>query len=640
MPTTQSLTLLFKHALNRSKKRWQLFLLTVIVDMVAVGASMMLAALLSHNPLNQILPLVPLAAVLVVMGMFFGNFYLISARYLSLGDLLRMSIVAGVATVAIATLSFAINAQNRSSFAFDALFFFILLSSLAGIRVLSRMKSWNRKLNTTSRVRILIVGAGDAGETLIRDLRRSRAQVYDVLGLLDDDSNKWGMRIDGVRVITGISELPKVVAALGVQEVIVAIPTLEGSGMRHILDLCRTARVRVRTLPSVAQLANPGALTTLVREVEVEDLLRRKVVKQEIQEIAGYLADERVLITGAGGSIGSELARQIASLPPKELILMGRGENSIYEIEQELIGAFNFRSTSVICDVRNKPAVDRLLEEKKPSVVFHAAAHKHVPLMQSNPIEAIQNNILGTLNLIDSAIENEVDRFILVSTDKAVNPTSVMGASKRVCELLVGAAAHENVRTRFATVRFGNVLGSRGSLVPLLTAQIKRGGPVSITHPDMTRYFMTIPEAAQLIVQAGAMGYEGDIFILDMGEPVRIQELVYDLISLHGLVPEQDIEIKVIGMRPGEKLYEELKVEGQHLESTANPKIGRLKGIPLDLEVLRREVAELEELCNMNRAEEARVRLMDLAYRYTPISNVAVVHSDVNEFSSDRAANP
>ncbi len=341
--------------------------------------------------------------------------------------------------------------------------------------------------------------------------------------------------------------------------------------------------------------------------------MRREPTQVDPELVSSITTGESVLVTGGGGSIGSELARQVSGLNPAKLILLGKGENSLYEIEQELIQTTNLLPASVVADVRDPKAMEYAFAKHRPTVVFHAAAHKHVPLMQSNPIEAIRNNVFGTLCAVETSIRHGVKRFVLISTDKAVNPTSVMGATKRVAEMVVGAYASTS-DTNFAVVRFGNVLGSRGSLIPLLKNQIARGGPVRVTHPDMTRYFMTIPEAVQLILQAGAKGNNGELFILDMGDPVKILDLAYDLIRLHGLVPHQDIEVKFIGPRPGEKLHEELTYSKEALVSTDHAKINMARTAPVDWDWLQRELSVLRELCNNGEQEQAHQFLMEMAW--------------------------
>ncbi|MGQ9498491.1 MAG: polysaccharide biosynthesis protein [Desulfotomaculales bacterium] len=419
----------------------------------------------------------------------------------------------------------------------------------------------------------LIVGAGDAGAAVLRELKnRPEARLVPV-GLVDDDPAKQGRRLMGVPVLGGREEIPRLVREHGVQEIIIAIPSASGRAMREIVDICRRTPARVRTLPGIYELLDGRVTIERLREVRIEDLLGREPVEIDLEAAAGYLRGRMVLVTGAGGSIGSELCRQVARFGPRRLVLLGHGENSIFTIHRELRALYpDLPLVPRVASVCDRAAVEGIMQALRPQVIFHAAAHKHVPLMEENPGEALKNNILGTWNVARAARAAGVEVFVLVSTDKAVNPRSVMGASKRVAELVVQELARRS-RTRFAVVRFGNVLGSRGSVVPLFRQQIAEGGPVTVTHPAMARYFMTIPEAAQLIIQAGAVAQGGEIFVLDMGEPVRIVDLARTMIRLAGYEPERDIEIVYTGVRPGEKMHEELFGTGERREATRHRRI-------------------------------------------------------------------
>lgn len=539
------------------------------------------------------------------------------ARYVGLYDQINLSVVALALTLGLV----AVNPldQRGLQLSFPLLFGFFTLAGMTGFRVIQRMISWNitpfaSKPGKERKTRTLIVGAGDAGELVLRELSRNTEEKRVVMGFVDDDPNKRSLIIQGVRVLGTVDQIPKLSENLHLDEIIICVPSATGDEMRRINDLCMATLCRVRTLPSVGKLLNGSAnLRHQLREVDMEDLLRREPAHVDPELVKSITTGESVLITGGGGSIGSELARQTARLHPAKLILLGKGENSLYEIEQELIQTTDLQPSSVVADVRDPQAMEYAFAKHAPTVVFHAAAHKHVPLMQSNPIEAIRNNVFGTLCAVETSLRHGVRKFVLISTDKAVNPTSVMGATKRVAEMIVGAHAAQS-DTDFAVVRFGNVLGSRGSLIPLLKSQIARGGPVRITHPDMTRYFMTIPEAVQLILQAGAKGRNGELFILDMGDPVKIVDLAYDLIRLHGLVPHHDVEVKFIGPRPGEKLHEELTYTKEALTPTDHAKIRMAKTHAVDLEWMRRELAMLSELCEAGDQERAHQFLMELAW--------------------------
>ncbi|MCL4531978.1 MAG: polysaccharide biosynthesis protein [Actinobacteria bacterium] len=422
--------------------------------------------------------------------------------------------------------------------------------------------------------RVIVVGAGDAGVAVVKELLQRPKLAMEPLGFVDDDPEKRGKWIHGVQILGSRSDLRKLATRLLADGVIVAMPTAPGTIIREIVQECEEIGVGVMTLPGMAELISGKVAFSQIRPVQVEDLLRREPATLDLEAIAGFLRGATVMVTGAGGSIGSELCRQIVSFHPAGLLLLGRGENSIYQIHTELLSRSNGETKYVplIADVRDMPRLKAIMGEYRPSAVFHAAAHKHVPLMEANPTEAIATNVLGTWNLLQVAAETGVETFVQVSTDKAVNPTNVMGASKRIGEMLLQRTAAQTGR-RFVAVRFGNVLGSRGSVVPLFKQQIESGGPVTVTHRDIIRYFMTIPEAVQLIIQAAAMGQGGEIFVLDMGQPIRIYDLAVDLIRLSGFEPFTDIDIEVTGLRPGEKLQEELFTASERRMATRNSRI-------------------------------------------------------------------
>lgn len=498
------------------------------------------------------------------------------------------------------------------------LFIFFGGMFLAGWRLLRRiyaMRVLHFVGQAPCRRRMLIIGACDEGEALYRELSRDPRHDTVVLGFVDEDPHMKGQTLHGLPVLSGIDDLPEVMAKHNVNEIMVAKPDLPSEQITKIFRMGSEAEARVRIIPSFSAIIQGDAscLISMARDIDVQDLLRRESVKSDSRSTDRYIAGESILVTGGGGSIGSELARQASKHSPASVILLGKGEGSIFETEQELRQTSTLRPIPIICDVRDPKGLEYVFKTQSPSVVFHAAAHKHVPLMEQVPIEAIRNNVIGTLNVAQAAIHHHAKKFVLVSTDKAVNPSNVMGATKRVSEMIIQALANQS-DTAFAAVRFGNVLGSRGSLVPLIKKQIQRGGPVTITHWDMTRYFMTIPEASDLILQAGAMGREGEIFVLDMGEPVKIIDLIRDMIRMHSLVPGQDIEIKCIGVRPGEKIHEELYFAEEDVTHSSHPKIHKVVSNPVPYSWLKHKIEELEEICDQGDQDKARQALMALAW--------------------------
>ena len=463
--------------------------------------------------------------------------------------------------------------------------------------------------------KVLIVGAGDAGAMLLREIERYHIANRQVVGFIDDDKNKTGKILLGVKVLGTRNELVKIASEKGIDEIIIAMPSVKGKEIKAIISICKETNCKLTILPGLYEIIEGKVSISQLRPVDIEDLLGRDPVKLDTTAVKEYLAGKIVLITGAGGSIGSEIVRQVAKMQPKKLLLLGKGENSIYEITQELkINCPEVKTVPIIADIRDKERIKAIMDYFKPQVVFHAAAHKHVPLMEYQPAEAVRNNILGTKVVADEAAAHNVETFVMISTDKAVNPTSVMGCTKRVAEMYV-QSMNKNSGTRFVAVRFGNVLGSRGSVIPLFKKQIAKGGPVTVTHPDMKRYFMTIPEASQLVLQAGAMAKGGEVFVLDMGEPVRIYDLAKDLITLSGLIPDKDIEIKITGLRPGEKLFEELLSAEDGTEKTTHKKIFTARIKEIDKAGLDKEISKILEITD---GEEVVAALQKIVPTYTP----------------------
>ena len=535
-------------------------------------------------------------------------------RYVSVRDMwsaARGVVVASL--VADVTVYFASPVHNvrlpRSIAAMDLL---ITLSLIAGARLLARTVMERPRYGVVARGKeVIVVGAGDAGRLIVQEMQRSRMLAYTPIGFIDDDARKRNTRILGVRVLGTMAELPRIVREYKPDEVLIAIPSASGETRRIVVEAAQAGNIPVKTLPGLYELISGDLdLAGQIRPVQVEDVLGREQVEVDFESVASYLKGQTVLVTGAGGSIGSELCRQIARVGPTRLILVDNAETALFDIERELVDERDFTpAVPKLVDVRDRKAMKREVFEKyKPTVVFHAAAYKHVPLMETHPLESVRNNVVGTRIVAELAAEFEVERFVLISTDKAVNPKTVMGQSKALCEWIVESFGHRrDVPTSFAAVRFGNVLNSSGSVIPTFRRQIERGGPVTVTHPEMTRFFMTIPEAVSLVVQAGAIGGRGQIFVLDMGEPVKIVDLAANMVRLSGHEPrlpgdtstgQRDVRIVFTGSRPGEKIHEELWSGDESVGETEHPKIKRLSRPPVDSGWLTDQLRELERLAD------------------------------------------
>lgn len=464
--------------------------------------------------------------------------------------------------------------------------------------------------------RALIVGAGAAGVMIAKEMRRIRSEQYPV-AFIDDNEQKKNYEVIGIPVIGTRNDIPNIAKKYKINDIIIAIPTATRSEISNIVSICKETNCQIKIVPNMNDLISGKIEIKTIRNVSVEDLLGRDPIQLDVQSVAGYLSNRNVLVTGAGGSIGSELCRQIAKYRPSKLLLLGRGENSIYNIEMELKKTHKeIEIIPIIADIQDKSRLINIFEQHRPQVIFHAAAHKHVPLMEANPIEAVKNNILGTYHIASCAHQYSVDQFVMISTDKAVNSTNVMGATKRAAEMIV-QSLDQISQTRFAAVRFGNVLGSRGSVIPLFKKQIEAGGPVTVTHPDMIRYFMTIPEAVQLVIQSGALTGGGEVFILDMGEPVRIVDLARDLIRLSGLEPDKEIKIEFTGIRPGEKLFEELLTAEEGASSTKFDRIYIGKPSFIRHDEMMNMVNQFEQLIKANESVPTEV-IKNLLKKWVP----------------------
>ncbi|NSG73004.1 polysaccharide biosynthesis protein [Anaerostipes hadrus] len=463
---------------------------------------------------------------------------------------------------------------------------------------------------------VMLIGAGEAGSIILQEFKNSKFVEKEIVCVIDDDPKKWGTFIHGVPVVGGRRKITQSVVRFGIQEIVLAIPTLKPHERKNIINICQQTGCKMSTLPGIYQLINCDVKVSMLRDVQIEDLLGREAVRTDLESIMSYVKDQKVMVTGGGGSIGSELCRQIADDQPKQLIIIDNYENAAYELQMELGRKHPELDVIVlIVSVQNRRKIREIFEQYKPDLVFHAAAHKHVPLMEYSPCEAIKNNVFGTMNVASEANRSGVKRMVLISTDKAVRPTNIMGASKRICEMVI-QTYNQRSKTEYVAVRFGNVLGSNGSVVPLFKQQIREGGPVTVTHPDIIRYFMTIPEAVSLVLQAGAYAQGGEIFILDMGEPVKILDLAENMIRLSGLVPGEDIEIKFTGLRPGEKLYEELLIDDDNKKETANKRIFIGQPIKIDEAEFDEKMKELEK-ATFSEDENIRQVVKKLVPEYT-----------------------
>ena len=463
---------------------------------------------------------------------------------------------------------------------------------------------------------VMLIGAGEAGSIILQEFKNSKFVEKEIVCVIDDDPKKWGTFIHGVPVVGGRRKITQSVVRFGIQEIVLAIPTLKPHERKNIINICQQTGCKMSTLPEIYQLINCDVKVSMLRDVQIEDLLGREAVRTDLESIMSYVKDQKVMVTGGGGSIGSELCRQIADDQPKQLIIIDNYENAAYELQMELGRKHPELDVIVlIVSVQNRRKIREIFEQYKPDLVFHAAAHKHVPLMEYSPCEAIKNNVFGTMNVASEANRSGVKRMVLISTDKAVRPTNIMGASKRICEMVI-QTYNQRSKTEYVAVRFGNVLGSNGSVVPLFKQQIREGGPVTVTHPDIIRYFMTIPEAVSLVLQAGAYAQGGEIFILDMGEPVKILDLAENMIRLSGLVPGEDIEIKFTGLRPGEKLYEELLIDDDNKKETANKRIFIGQPIKIDEAEFDEKMKELEK-ATFSEDENIRQVVKKLVPEYT-----------------------
>ena len=620
------------------------FIIIFVVDVLLLTAALYDAFLIRFEfnippfYFDLFLRMLPYVIVTKIACLYFFDLYRGMWRYTSISDLLNI-IKAATASSLLITIFIAFKMRfigyPRSVFVID---WFLTILFIAGFRLLVRLfferlarekseKSMPQQFMSLfkrypkSVKKLLIIGAGDCGEKILREIRDNSSLKLKAVGFLDDNRNKIGRKIHGVPVLGLVSEISAAIKKVSADEALIAIPSATGHQMREIVEYCKESGIPFKTVPGYGELINGRVSVKAIRDVAYPDLLGRAVVKLDAMGISDYIKGNCMLVTGAGGSIGSELCRQICKFSPKKIVLFERAESPLYEIELELKRNFSDISiVPVLGDIQSSIQLENTFKAHNPQAVFHAAAYKHVPMLEIQPWKAVENNILGTERLIKIVQQHGCDRFVFVSTDKAVRPTNVMGASKRVAEMLIQCQGNNpNGQTKFAVVRFGNVVGSVGSVVPLFKKQIEIGGPVTVTHPEVTRYFMTIPEACQLILQAGALCDEQvEIFILDMGKPVKIADLARDLIRLSGFEPDEDIKIEFIGLRPGEKLFEELITEGEGIVGTNHDKIMTLRGQKCSLKMLNGKIDKLGQLAAEQNAEKIRSTLKEIVSDYQP----------------------
>jgi len=612
--------------------------LIILAHIIAFAASLMLSFLVVNEMQFRrawLVDLYPtlLLFFLIVKLLIFALFKQYSGwwRYVGISDLIGILRASLISTLIIVAVWFAIGYINsiRKNLppGLDAVAegvcmadMFITVLILGGLRMVIRLYHEEFRTVEGGRLkRFLIVGAGNAGEALLREIHRMHVTQYEVIGFIDDDPLKQGINIHGIPVIGRVEQLPIICEDRNIEEIAIAIPSATHQQLRRVIQVCEGTKIRFRTVPAITDIASGKFRVSQIRAVEISDLLGkfgREEIQLDLDLIENYSKDKVILVTGAGGSIGSEMCRQLCNFNPKLLLLAEIAENPLFYIERELRKHFpTVRIEAVICNITDKIRVDEVFKKHKPQVVIHAAAHKHVPMMELNPGEAIKNNIIGTQTVADAADSFGITNFVMISTDKAVNPTSIMGSSKRIAEMYI-QDLNRSSQTHFVTVRFGNVLDSEGSVVPTFKKQIAEGGPVTVTHPEMKRYFMTIPEASQLVLQAATMGKGGEIFVLDMGEPVKIADLAKELITLSGFRPGEDVEMVFTGPRPGEKLFEELRIEGEDMQRTRHRKIRIWKNIPMDREKLRTGINELLDIAKTQNYSEITQKIKELVPEY------------------------
>ena len=598
-------------------------LISVIIDLLLINFSMFLAFMirfdwqLSETLVTACIFFMIAASIIKILMLSVCGIYQWAFRYASISEAINLLKAVTFGSLLLVAVAFFTQSTyiGRSVLLIDYLIYiFLVTTSRFSPRALIKFRQGRHKDLT----RVLIVGAGSSGEMVARELLNVKDRIYDPIGFIDDDPLKLHHRMHG-RVVLGVTgDMANIVEEYNIEEIIIAIPSASGNKIREIVSKCEKPGIKIKIAPGLHDILTGETAIKQIRDVELSDLLGRETVQINNEDVSNFLKEKVVLVTGAGGSIGSELCRQIMKFDPRMLILFDHAENETYFLELDLAEKYpSSKFTTVIGDIKDIGLLKNTFTKYKPQIVFHSAAHKHVPLMEENPAAAVKNNIIGTRNFMYAAEHYKVERFVMISTDKAVNPTSVMGASKRIAEMIIQAKA-QTARTKFMAVRFGNVLGSSGSVVPIFKQQIEKGGPVTVTHPDVKRYFMTASEAAQLVIQAGAIGNGGEVFILDMGEQIKISDLAKNLITLSGLEPGEDIEIKYIGLRPGEKMHEEMLLDREHDKATKNDKIFITQPDNLDSQRLRKDIKTLERLSTLIEGEKIIKKIQEMVTEFRP----------------------
>ncbi len=599
----------------------------IIYDILSITASSFLALLLRYDmhvdaiPDEFLLPVrnfLPLNILLTLVIFYFFRLYHSLWAFAGENEMQNLVIACFLSAIVsgVGLNLFKISGQPvPDSYYFMYLFLLITFMFISRFSYRFLRSRKHRMQNRKNNISVMIIGAGEAGNALIKEIVSSNYSTMVIRCIIDDDKQKWGQFIQGIKVVGGRDKIIESADLYDIDEIFIAIPSAPRTVIRDILDICKETNCKLRSLPGMYQLVNGEVSVSKLRDVEVEDLLGREPIRVDLDSILGYVQNKVVMVTGGGGSIGSELCRQIATHKPAKLIIVDIYENNAYDIQQELLQRHpDLPLVVLIASVRNTKRMNSIFAEYRPDIVYHAAAHKHVPLMETSPNEAIKNNVFGTWKTASAAAMNGCRKFVMISTDKAVNPTNIMGASKRICEMII-QTFNKHYETEFVAVRFGNVLGSNGSVIPLFKKQIAAGGPVTVTHPDIIRYFMTIPEAVSLVLQAGAYARGGEIFVLDMGEPVKILDLAKNLIRLSGYKVGEDIQIEFTGLRPGEKLYEELLMDEEGMQDTANKLIHIGKPIELDEDEFFIQLKKLED-ASRDEVEDIRPLVQQIVPTY------------------------